>query len=315
MLFATGGTAPADGSLAYPLESETVVAEDGMLILPPGAMQPSDPNAYLMADPPPVVVEQQLFANGLVVPAGYQCPTEGHCQTPCVACRQAQYVGWSLNVDLLVFEPYYADASSTLVHDDDATEGTLGLRLTFGHENSSGGGMEFRFSGTDFDELGILDSGAPNTLQPGEIQTFQFDFDLTQRIWIGDSSIVFGVGPRAASLMHRFGADPEVRANAGGLGLSATLYRPFWRSEKCQFAAIGFGRGSLMGGEIVNADDQLLADGTLSVLEAGFGLEMRRQWGRGDFVGRLLFESQWWESNLMQPIYFDGLSFRLGYQW
>ena len=70
-----------------------------------------------------------------------------------------------------------------------------------------------------------------------------------------------------------------------------------------------------MGGEIVNSSDQLVADGTLSILEAGFGLEMRRQLWGGDFVGRVVFESQWWESNLLQPIYFDGLSLRLGYQW
>lgn len=305
----------AQETLAYPAGAGAAVAEDGMLFIPPGAMQPADPQAVLAQQgPAPVVVDQQLFANGLVIPAGYQCPTEGHCGVPCIACRQAQFTGWSAGVDLLIFEPYWAGGPRTIVHDDEG-DVSVGARVTIGHENARGGGMEFRFGGTNFDELSYLDTDAPTTPLPLDLTTFQFDFDLTQRVWIGDSSIVLGVGPRVGVLNYQFDTEPERQINAGGLGLSATLHRPFWRSQKVQFAAIGFGRGSIMGGEIVNSSDQLLADGTLTILEAGFGLEMRRQLGYGDFVGRLMFESQWWESNLMQPVYFDGLSIRLGYQW
>lgn len=298
------------------LAAEPTSTPDGMLILPPGAMQPASPDMVLRAaEPSPVVVEQQLFANGLVVPAGYCCPTEGHCATPCIACRQAQFTGWSVAVDVLLAEPIWATGDLTLVNVEDDGNGAAGVRFTIGHESPSGSGIEARFGGIGFNDLSMVDIDQPNTVEPGEIRTFQFDFDLTQRIWIGDSSIVLGVGPRAAGLRYDFGPLPERRLVTGGLGLSATLHRPIWRSPKTQFAVVGFGRASIQGGELQDELDRFIADGTLSILEAGFGLEMRRECGYGDFVGRVMFEPQWWESNVMNPIYIDGLALRLGYQW
>jgi hypothetical protein len=314
--FAVTARSATPDNLAYPLEPGTKLTEDGMLIVPPGAMQPAQPEVVLapqVADP--VVVEQQLYANGLVVPAGYCCPNEGHCELPCVACRQSQFTGWSAAVDLLIYEPYWAAGTRTIYHDGDA-DGAAGVRLTVGHESAHGGGFELRAGGINFDGLEYVETATlPNQLLLADLTTFQFDFDLTQRVWIGDSSIVLGVGPRAGMLNYQFGPDPERQLNAGGLGLSATLHRPFWRSAKTQFAAVGFGRGSMMGGNVENSVGQQIADGTLSILEAGFGLEMRRQCWGGDFIGRVMYESQWWDSNLMSQIYFDGLSLRAGYQW
>ncbi|QDV72840.1 hypothetical protein K2D_10040 [Planctomycetes bacterium K2D] len=299
-----------------PFEPGATLTEDGMLIVPPGAMQPAHPAAVFAApEDDPVAAEQQLFANGLVVPIGYGCPTEGHCDTPCVACRQSQFTGWSAAVDLLIYEPYWAGGTRTFYHDGD-TDAAAGVRLTVGHESSHGGGMELRVGGVDFNDLEYVETAtSPNQLGLANLTTFQFDFDLTQRVWIGDSSIVLGVGPRAGMLNYQFGIDPEMQLNAGGLGLAATLHRPFWRSPKTQFAAVGFGRGSIMGGNVENAAGQQVADGTLSILEAGFGLEMRRQCWGGDLVGRIMYESQWWDSNLMSKVYLDGLSLRVGYQW
>lgn len=317
----------ADEELTIPLEPGTVVAadgvdssaDDGMVIVPPGAMLPLDPQAVLVApQSAPIEVEQPLFANGLVVPAGYQCPSEGHCGVPCVACRQAQFTGWSAAVDLMIFQPIYAGGDLTIVHPDGGSESSdvsVGPRVTLRHEHANGGGLEARFSGIAYEELLIRDSTAYYpTISETELRTFQFDFDLTQRFWIGDSSVVMGVGPRAASLSMKFGDDPERSTNTGGVGVSAMLDRPFYRSSLSTLALIGFGRASLMGGN-VQIDDTKVADGTMSILEAGFGAELRRKAGRGDFVGRIMMESQWWESNMMAPIYFDGPTVRLGYQW
>jgi hypothetical protein len=321
----------ADEELTIPLEPGTVVAadgmessaDDGMVIVPPGAMLPLDPQAVLVAPqsapiPNPIIVEQPLFANGLVVPAGYQCPSEGHCGVPCVACRQAQFTGWSAAVDLMIFQPIYAGGDMTIVHPDGGSESSdvsVGPRVMLRHEHAHGGGLEARFSGIAYEELLIRDS-APYypTISETELRTFQFDFDLTQRFWIGDSSVVMGVGPRAASLSMKIGDDPELSTNTGGVGVSAMLDRPFYRSSLSTLSLIGFGRASLMGGNI-QIDDTTAADGTMSILEAGFGVELRRKAGRGDFVGRIMMESQWWESNMMAPIYFDGPTVRLGYQW
>ncbi len=301
---------------AYPLESGAAVSEDGMLIVPPGAIQPADPlTAPYASQPDRVVVDQQLFANGLVVPAGYRCPSEGHCETPCIACRQAQFAGWAAAFDLLLYRPIWAGGDATIVHSNESSDGGVGPRFTLRHEAYDGNGIEMRIGGIAFSDLKFIDSSATPTLVDGEIEMFQFDFDLTQRFWIGDSSLVFGVGPRAASLMYRIGPTPELQVNTGGAGVSALLDRPIWRSSKTTFAAIGYGRASLMGGNVENAAGATVADGTMSILEAGFGLEMRRQWGRGDFLGRVTFDSQWWEPNIMAPIYVDGVGLRVGYQW
>lgn len=237
---------------------------------------------------------------------------------PCAACRQAQFTGWAAAVDLMIFQPIYAGGNLSIVHPDGGSESSdvsVGPRITLRHEHAHGGGLEARFSGIAYDELLIRDiTPTVPTISETELRTFQFDLDLTQRIWIGDSSVVMGVGPRAASLGMRVGNGPERSTNTGGVGVSAMLDRPFYRSSKMTLACIGFGRASLMGGN-VQLDDTTVADGTMSIFEAGFGAELRRKAGRGDFFGRIMLESQWWESNMMSPIYFDGPTVRLGYQW
>jgi len=314
-----GANSFADEELTIPLEPGTVVADDGMVIVPPGAMRPLDPQMVLATpSETPVVVDQQLFANGLVVPAGYQCPSGGHCGVPCAACRQAQFTGWAAAVDLMIFQPIYAGGNLSIVHPDGGSESSdvsVGPRVMLRHEHAHGGGLEARFSGIAYDELLVRDV-TPNTptISQTELETFQFDLDITQRFWIGDSSVVMGVGPRAASLGMKIGNGPERSTNTGGVGVSAMLDRPFYRSSVTTLALIGFGRASLMGGN-VQLEGTTVADGTMSIFEAGFGAELRRKAGRGDFVGRIMVESQWWESNMMSPVYFDGPTVRLGYQW
>lgn len=262
---------------------------------------------------PPAVTEQQLFANGLVTPAGYACPSEGRCATPCVACRQARFTGWSVAADTLIYEPYWAWGTLTRAYDSE--DASVGVRLTIGHESRQGSGVELRVGGVRFDNLPFAEIGAPDAIVPGSFEMFQLDVDFSQRVWVGDSSIVVGVGPRAATLTHQLGADPEFRLRAGGVGLSAALHRPIWRSDRMLVAVVGHGRASILGGDYVTDADEWVADSTLSIFEAGFGLELRRACGGGDFLGRLAFEPQWWEGSALQPIYLDGLKLGLGYQW
>lgn len=262
-----------------------------------------------------VAVLPGLAPNGIVIPAGYECPTEGCCGAPCPACRQARFHGWSVFAEVISRDPAFAGGTLTLSDSDD--HAAAGPRITFGYEGRNGGGVEFRFSGVAFDELGVFGlAPSPGDLPvPSEMRVFQFDTDFYQRLWIGDTSLVVSAGLRGAELGFQIGSAAEEVTNAFGLGGGLALNRPLHRTDRSSLAWIAHGRFSALAGDIESPEDTRYADGTLSILEAGLGLECRNRWGRGDFVTRGLLEYQHWDSNMMTPVSFAGASFGVGYQW
>lgn len=302
----------------------SAVTEEGLLIVPPGAIAPEPAPVQYVTDEAPAVVQaggvpagvvttDQLCANGLVVPSGYQCPTEGHCASPCIACRQSRFTGWSTAFDAMLMTASFAGGTITYDGDD---RNVSGVRWTLQHESCDGGGFELRLSGAGSDEIFMVNTGGSTpSVDTAEIAFGQLDVDFYQRVWIGDSSLVLGVGPRVGVLRSKFGADTEAIVSGGGAGVSAALDRPFWQSEQCRLAYVGYGRAGFVSGSFESPEGVRRADGTLSVMEAGFGIEIRRLLWGGDIVGRLMLESQWWESNMMQPVVLDGITLRCGYQW
>lgn len=282
-------------------ESLPALEQPGFTVVAPGA---------LAISPQP----QPLQANGLVVPAGYECPSEGHCGTPCPACRQARYTGWSAMAELLSFQPSYSSSGYSTLN---APSSSAGMRFQIGHEASDGRGATARFASINFEDMPTVVMFTVEPLAPTSIETFLFDFDLTQRLWIGDTSLVLGAGPRFAHLsIHR--ADlVKFDVNAGGIGGSLVMNRPLWRGETAQLSAIGRGGASLLGGGLIEAgkEGNKLADSSMLVADFGFGVEWRDRSRWGDLYLRLMAESQWWDTTFYEPVVLNGLSLSFGHQW
>lgn len=243
-------------------------------------------------------------------PTSYVCPTGGRCGSPCRACRQARLTGWTAAVELSALSPRIPMNDFRV----DQDEAVAGVGVVFGREGHRGGGIRAKVWGIDSDDLRLRNNVNPTIVTAADFRAIQVDVDFYQRMWIGDTSLLVGVGPRAAGLRFGSPSAPTILAGAGA-GVTAELRRAFYRTQSTEIALVGSGELSMLTGELEDGPTQLLHDASITIGEAAFGVESRHQWGRGDLVFRYLFETQVWNATAFDEVGLIGSRFQFGYQW
>ncbi|TWT88384.1 hypothetical protein Mal64_18640 [Pseudobythopirellula maris] len=238
------------------------------------------------------------------------CPTGGCCPEPCRACRQARLTGWSVIGGISSATVGHSNTSFTYAEESQLTGG----QLKIAHESSRGGGYRVAFRSWD-DEISIQGSAAPHLSSQANVTFSTFDFDLYQRVWVGDTSLVLGAGVRAAHQEVDFlnGSNPGF----GGGGLSAFLEfrRSLYRSELSEVSVLGYGRYSQMLGTFEETTPGFQPTAAMGIAETGLGLEYRRRLGRGDLILQYMADAQLWSSSNLGDHALLGDSFMVGYQW
>ncbi len=253
-------------------------------------------------------------SNDLIAPMSFACPTDGYCDTPCPACRQARYTGRSVSLDALVV------TNSRVRWNSGNRNAAIGSRLTLRNEQHDGSGIEFRFSGVRLPDQSYY-SSFTNRASDHSRDLFQFDLDFYKRVWFGETNVTFSIGPRLSNLggpTPRSGSAGSFlplewpsgnSSTAGGIGFGVAFDHPLYRSQISQLSVVGHARQSWLTTALELPTGGYSGD-SFRRHEAGLGLEYRRQLSQGSLNLRAM-----WETQTGGFANTNGISLSVGYQW
>ena len=294
-------------------------------------------------EPLPAALEEPPYAAPVLEPMEVPFPEMAvGCAEECVDCGPicAQPSYWYGGVDLLVTRFNYhtnsiAIYNSRYTSDEDAT---LAVRPYLGWESSTGTGIRTRLwffegqvqnvvSPSYFNYYALFDDYVYLTDIESNytVSASYFDIDFYRRLYYDRTSLLFGVGTKAASVSTEhtgfFGGQTfEEEYRAGGVSVFAEGNHPLYLGPKYECGFIGYGRISLLTGE-VESGNRLIHhedyDLDMSIVEIGLGLELKRKFRRGDLLFQVVSEIQRWEmqGETASDMSFDALGLRLGGQW
>jgi hypothetical protein len=193
-----------------------------------------------------------------------------------------------------------------------------GFRLNLGYEDETGIGVRLRFWGVGVDASPPADDV--------ELSAGAFDLDLYKRLYIDDTELVLGAGPTGRALEFTLSDDSSSEFSASGISLFAELYYPILRFTKTDVGFVGRGRWSFVEGDWRDTTGLVIPPtdhDTMSIVEAAWGLELRRRFGRCEdhfWTLGLLTEYQRWDSQWMgefldSSVGFTGANIYFGFNW
>jgi hypothetical protein len=255
-------------------------------------------------------------------------------------CGDVNYrSGWTLGFDIAALH------SNTIgVAGEDASwfdDAGAAARISLGYEWYSGFGIRAQSWGYSVD--GIVQRttislgqqpNLPLTYFPIyakladylEIEAGTFYFDFYKAVVSRHGELLLGAGPASGRLSFYFPASSTLREyHGGGVSVFGQGLYPFYSRHRWHLALVGQARLALLSGEWEdiggNSLDELSQ--SMSILELGTGLELRRRSGRRAdhywFV-RTMAEFQQWTSDRMSPLGgdtlgLDGTSVCFGLGW
>lgn len=252
----------------------------------------------------------------VIPPAGYTEPLVAYQDPVCEPqwCESPyQNSAWRIELDLIPTASHVSDQA----FGDWENNGGLGLRLLLGYESCDGVGMRMALWGFGqevYTPVGQVDLGAST-----------FNIDLYKRFFVKDAELLVGGGSVGGHLEYKLDAlNQSADFSGGGVSVFGEGYYPFLRFERTDIGQVVRARFSLLSGRWDDNNSPFISDtghDTMSILDIGWGLELRRRFGKAQdkyWYLAIVPQFQRWESaslpNAFDPS-FQGTSFNFGLAW
>ncbi len=246
-------------------------------------------------------------------PASYPAPASQAWEpdAPLAPLHLRYHNPWYGGVDFGVTR--FSHTNSTYAVADDNVG--LSVRPYLGWESPRGVGVRVRAWLYGIDST-ALDAGTGNTFDLS-VAAASLDFDFYRRLWLDETSLLFGVGSKSAALGFEYPNGTEDTHSASGLSVFMEGYHPFRITPHSEWGLIGSGRVSYLVGQsdYDNSSLYATADTAMMLGEAMMGVQYRRHFRRADFLFQLQSEVQLWQINGVADAAFTTTGFRFGAEW
>lgn len=240
----------------------------------------------------------------------------------CIAPEYWEFNPWYGGAEIMLMAINYTDSLATT--DSDRTFVTA--RPYLGYEDPFGTGIRGRFWAMSHD-VNMLSTnpafGAAGNPNVYEFEAGSFDLDLYKRFRFERSSLAVGGGLKIAHFgLEAPTLNPFITVSqdvdASGVSIFAELRHVVGASPNSEWAWVFRTRaGALAGTTEGRINNQLAyrADSPMFTFEAAFGTEYLRHYKHHDFVLNFMAESNYWNSEALDSVAFNGASFKVGFQW
>ncbi len=311
-LIAIATTAAAFGDVGQPMlvEPQFPAIENGLEGQTPAPIaypQPAAPTAYPQIAPPPTPYSE------LSPPSeSWHVPLDG---PPCPCDSVYRNSAWTASFEFIPTESHL-----TWAQFGDWPDNNTGFagRLNLGYEDEIGLGIRGRFW--------FFGDDIRADLERVDLTAGKLDIDAYKRLYIDGAELALGAGPTIGALDFEVTGGDQSQFDGGGLSIFTELWHPAVRFERTDLGIIGRARYSMLTGRWKDDTGFVIAPtdhDSLSIVEAAFGADMRRRFGRRQdrywfirIVGEYQrWDSQWLGANIASAVAFTGTSIDLGVAW